>query len=156
MNMVIFERLDGRKKSKIRLLSLITELDLTYIPPISSRTKLSKYCIKLIKFAEVIVAKQAEIDIGFAAVYANDKRQRYAFLTSIGVKSEYRKQGIGHLLMKETIKIAKEKGMQCLRLEVNNHNHKALMFYNKFGFMTYYPTDRLLGESIFLEKIIAE
>jgi len=50
------------------------------------------------------------------------------------VKEEFRKKGIGTLLMRQAVKIAKEKGARMLVLETDTLNIPAISFYLKFGF----------------------
>ncbi len=50
------------------------------------------------------------------------------------VTEEYRKKGIGAMLMKHAVKIAKEKGARMLVLETQTNNAQAIKFYLKIGF----------------------
>jgi len=50
------------------------------------------------------------------------------------VREEYRKKGIGTLLMDHAVKVAKEKGARMLVLETQSCNVPAINFYLKFGF----------------------
>ena len=67
------------------------------------------------------------------------------------VKSEYRKQGIGSMLLKEAEKIAKEKGCCKLTLEVLEGNKVAQEAYSKFGFRGYELNPKM-GKALFWEK----
>ena len=50
------------------------------------------------------------------------------------VKSDAQNLGMGHFLMEEAIKIARDKGFTFIWLGVWEHNEKALRFYEKFNF----------------------
>jgi len=50
------------------------------------------------------------------------------------VEEEFRERGIGTLLMKYAVKIAKERGARMLVLETQTNNVPAINFYLKFGF----------------------
>jgi len=50
------------------------------------------------------------------------------------VKSDMQNLGMGHFLMEEAIKIARDKGFTFMWLGVWEHNEKALRFYGKFNF----------------------
>lgn len=52
----------------------------------------------------------------------------------IAVSSNYRKKGIGQLLMEEAISFAKEKGAEKMFLEVASKNSSAQALYKKNGF----------------------
>lgn len=55
-------------------------------------------------------------------------------ITNIAVHKDYRQQGIGDSIVKELIKIADEKEMIGLTLEVRKSNEPALMLYKNNGF----------------------
>lgn len=153
MNHVTLEQLDRGEYSRTRLLALISDLDSTFIPPISSMTDVVKYCDKLIKYAEVFVAKQAGEDLGFIAVYANDHEQQCAFISSIGIKEKFRGQRIGALLLNRAVEMAQEKGMRRIRLEVSLQNHAALRLYRRYGFSKIdYSVHKQQSNSVILER----
>lgn len=82
-------------------------------------------------FSKYIVAKKENEIIGFAGVIDTVDRLE---ITNIVVKKSYRKNGIGTILLKEFIKIAKEKGKNEISLEVNSSNLAAIKLYEKNGF----------------------
>lgn len=60
----------------------------------------------------------------------NNRMRVYQFL----VKGEFRRKGVGTLLMKQAVKIAKEKKARMLILETQTCNVPAINFYLKHGF----------------------
>jgi ribosomal protein S18 acetylase RimI-like enzyme len=52
----------------------------------------------------------------------------------MGVKKGYRKMGIGTQLIEETIKKAREQGLERIELEVFKSNEPAIGLYKKIGF----------------------
>ena len=60
----------------------------------------------------------------------NNRMRVWDFL----VKDEYRRKGIGTLLMSYAVKVAKEKGARMLVLETQSCNVAAISFYLKQGF----------------------
>lgn len=60
----------------------------------------------------------------------NNRMRVWEFL----VKEEFRKRGIGTLLMNHAAKIAKEKGARMVVLETQTCNVPAIKFYLKYGF----------------------
>jgi ribosomal protein S18 acetylase RimI-like enzyme len=60
----------------------------------------------------------------------NNRMRVWEFL----VAEEFRKQGIGTLLMNHAILIARQKGARMLVLETQTNNATAIDFYLKFGF----------------------
>ena len=57
-----------------------------------------------------------------------------ADITNIAVAEDFRKMGIGTLIVKELIKKAEEKNLENVFLEVNINNIKAIRLYEKCGF----------------------
>ena len=55
---------------------------------------------------------------------------------AIAVHPDYRKKGLGVLLLNKLIYDAKEKGCQLATLEVDEKNNAAKKLYEKFGFKT--------------------
>ena len=53
---------------------------------------------------------------------------------TLGVIQEYRKQGIGKMLMNEFLTFCKENGIQEVKLGVFNDNKIAYKFYEDYGF----------------------
>ncbi len=80
-------------------------------------------------FAALVNSKQVGwIELGFHKW--NNRMRVWEFL----VEEEFRRRGIGTLLMKHAVKIAKEKGARMLVLETQTCNVPAISFYLKFGF----------------------
>lgn len=78
-----------------------------------------------------IVAKlNAEI-VGFAGIW---KSVDDVHITDIVVKKDFRKKGIGSLLLEKLISLTKELKFKELTLEVNSNNEPAKKLYLKFGF----------------------
>ena len=55
-------------------------------------------------------------------------------LLMIAVTEENQQLGYGTILLNQVCQSALEKGCQSIILEVNEHNHKAIQFYQKHGF----------------------
>lgn len=80
-------------------------------------------------FAGVLNSKQVGwIELGYQKW--NNRMRVWEFL----VEEEFRRRGIGTLLMKHAVKIAKERGARMLVLEAQTNNTPAINFYLKFGF----------------------
>lgn len=60
---------------------------------------------------------------------------RFAYIENIAVKKEFRKSGIGHLLLEAAETWAKEQSLIGLSLEAQNDNLIACRFYVKEGFV---------------------
>ncbi len=60
---------------------------------------------------------------------------RFAYIENIAVKKNYRKSGVGHLLLEAAENWAKEQSLIGLSLEAQNDNLIACRFYVKEGFV---------------------
>lgn len=77
-----------------------------------------------------------------------------------GVAENYRRQGIGRLIMESLAEMAAEKGLRCLVCETQNTNVPAINFYRQLGFeidgidLTYYTNhDIECGEvALFMKR----
>lgn len=78
-----------------------------------------------------LVVKDNSKIIGFAGIKVSVPD---ADIMNIVVKKDFRHQGIGSLLLKELISLAKSFDIENLFLEVNEKNTPAISLYNKFGF----------------------
>jgi ribosomal-protein-alanine N-acetyltransferase len=68
-----------------------------------------------------------------------------AHLLNISVRGDLHGRGIGRLLLDKAAQMAREKGMASILLEVRPSNARAVMLYDRFGFVqigrrnAYYP-----------------
>jgi len=71
-----------------------------------------------------------------------------AHITNIAVHPDYRRQGIGRLLMQTLIREAAALGIERMTLEVRVSNHEAIRLYKRMGFeeggirKKYYPDNQ--------------
>ena len=59
-------------------------------------------------------------------------------ILNIAVKENYRKTGVGTLLIQSTLNVAKQNSPANIRLEVRPSNETAIEFYKKHGFSPEY------------------
>ena len=71
--------------------------------------------------------------VGFISFYAN--HSDVAFLTLIAVEKSRKGYGIGFGMLEHAITVAKENGMNHMRLEVHKLNAEAISFYKRNGFV---------------------
>lgn len=58
------------------------------------------------------------------------------YITNVAVMENYRKQGIGRMLVNALVNFAKDKSLAFLTLEVRKSNTPAINLYSKNGFET--------------------
>ena len=66
-------------------------------------------------------------------------------VNNLAVKEDYRGKGIGDLLIEDMIKVAKDKKLSAITLEVNEKNSVAIALYCKYGFITEGKRNRFYG-----------
>jgi ribosomal protein S18 acetylase RimI-like enzyme len=60
--------------------------------------------------------------------------QRMGWAANMAVEREYRRRGIGTVLMRHASQWAREQGLQAILVEATTKNYPALCFYQKLGF----------------------
>ena len=73
------------------------------------------------------------------------KARKYLYIDQIDVKHEYRRSGVGKLLIKSVKDIAKKRGLDLIILDVWNFNEDAVSFFGSQGFL---PWIQRMGMSV--------
>jgi len=81
--------------------------------------------------SEILVADIGKGVVGYVVVSYRDEEAK---IMSIAVKKEFRRRGIGKILLRETIRRAKKRGIKRITLEVRTSNKIAQNLYKKMGF----------------------
>lgn len=111
---------------------------------------LTKYALKLRKYANTFELWHENVLIGCCICYMNDFETNVAYISHIAVLPSKTRKGYGRRLISETEAYAKDLGFLCLELEVSKDNTNAYVFYTKLGF--YIKEDR--GKKWLLSKQI--
>ena len=107
--------------------------------------------LKMLRFADFIVAMDEEEVAGMTAMYANNIETRAAYITLFGVKDAYGRRGVGGMLLEACEALALSRGMDRIRLEVTDSNERAVRFYIKHGFVRTGPCEE---DSSYMEKTL--
>jgi len=83
------------------------------------------------KFARYIVAKVNGKAVGYAGLW---KVFDEGHITNVAVHPEYRRNGVGYMLVKSLIEMAEQEDITRMTLEVRKSNVLAQNLYMKFGF----------------------
>lgn len=83
------------------------------------------------EFSHYIVAKVGGKIVGYGGMWLVLNE---AHVTNVGVLPEYRGEGIGELIMRSLIAIARNRGAEKMTLEVRKSNYVAQNLYSKLGF----------------------
>jgi ribosomal protein S18 acetylase RimI-like enzyme len=85
-------------------------------------------------FTKGILAEVESKPVGWMKLYHNNLEKKF-FVSSLYVLPGYQGYGIGHKLLDESYRIAKEKHFNRVWLGVMKQNVKSLDWYTKLGFV---------------------
>ncbi len=83
-------------------------------------------------FATYLVCDCAAKIAGFGGIWVVFEE---AHITNVAIASDFRRQGLGKMLMSRLEDIAKEKGAARILLEVRPSNEGARLMYSRLGFL---------------------
>ncbi len=76
--------------------------------------------------------------VAYAVIHSEesaiDKRNEFAWISQLGVHPDFRRQGIGTILLSELMKQLSNTGYQFIKLSVNVNNPGAISLYEHSGF----------------------
>jgi len=85
-----------------------------------------------------LLARQANNPVAYAVIHLDESpygsESKLAWITQTGVHADYRRQGIGTILLTETMKRLHKAGYQKVKLSVNVDNPGAISLYEHLGF----------------------
>jgi len=81
--------------------------------------------------AAVLAARDGKKLVGYAVATAEGEMTDF---WDIVVSREYRKKGVGTMLIREIENFARRKGCKFIRLNVNEKNRNAMKLYRKLGY----------------------
>ena len=116
------------------IIEYIKSIDSLFPVPISEKTNISDYVMKLYKNGTIILAMHSSEIIGIIAGYMNDSKKNTSYISILGVKKEYQKQKVGIKLFKIFQMLSKKEGLKNILLSVHKENKVAINFYLKNGF----------------------
>jgi diamine N-acetyltransferase len=85
--------------------------------------------------------REHNIPPGLGTINALEIARIYAVTSMIG-------KGVGSALMQKSIDIANERKKECVWLGVWKKNHRAILFYEKWGFEKFAEHDFILGDDM--------
>ncbi|UAY51175.1 GNAT family N-acetyltransferase [Ferruginibacter albus] len=104
-------------------------------------------------FLALVIENNKTIPAGFTQLYPTYSSVRTSknwILNDLYVKSAYRKQGVGELLIKTAMDFAKAGGAKFVELSTATDNYTAQSLYKKIGFEKQKPDDEFYSYRITL------
>ncbi len=126
--------LDRSKASSNKVKNYLNNIGDYFVPPLNQVVDIHRYANKLVQNADCFFIQKHKKNIGFLAIYTNDYSKKIAFISSISIIPEYQGTGISQKLIDFSIEHSRIKGMECMKIEVNENNTKAIKFYIKHLF----------------------
>jgi ribosomal protein S18 acetylase RimI-like enzyme len=96
---------------------------------------------------------------GMVFCYAEPDHREQGHIVSMWVDPEFRRSGVGRLLIDSVAAWAKDRGMRELKLMVTSVNHGAIAFYERLGFRVSgqtgpYPNDPAITEFEMVRNLV--
>jgi len=107
--------------------------DASFLPPLSSRVKITGYAQKIFDNATRFEAWAGGVIVGLVAAYCN-KVERRAYITNVSVLPEWRGSGIAMRLMEKCVDHVMALHFERIELEVERENARAVRLYEGIGF----------------------
>lgn len=89
---------------------------------------------KMMTFGEVYAAYTSDGQLaGMMCFYCNDYEREEGYLTTLVIKTEYRRMGLATVMLHELESFCRRQNMKTIRLEVHKKNEAAMELYQKQG-----------------------
>ncbi len=124
------------------LSDLLHELDATFPIPLSAKTDLTVLAEKLLINGCARMAFDHKKLVGIVGFYANDSKIKKAYISVVGVLNSYQGCGVAKRMVRDSLNICKQKGMEECFLYTHKTNSAAISLYTKLGFVAQQDVDR--------------
>jgi ribosomal protein S18 acetylase RimI-like enzyme len=115
------------------LVNFLNEIDNDFIPKISDTYNILEYTRKLLKHAELFIAKSDTKIIGIIAFYCNDVNKENSHIPVLGIYKSHRGLGLGSKLLTLVIDYVNTLGFKTVSIETWKGS-PAQFLYKKHGF----------------------
>jgi GNAT superfamily N-acetyltransferase len=136
--------------SEKEICSHLMECNNDFIPHLDQNVSIPEYSKKIYDKSVTFEAWAGNILIGLVAAYFNDTVKYSGYITSVSIIEEYKRKGVGSVLLHTCIDYAIKSNFKEILLEVSRENKNAIRFYNKFGFLDFETKD----ESVMMKLIL--
>lgn len=108
-----------------------------------------------------LLAYDGDSVCGMVFCFTDQERRERGHIVSMWVDPEFRRVGVGRLLIDSIAAWAKGRGMRELKLMVTSVNHAAIAFYERMGFRMSgktepYPNDAAITQFEMLRALVRE
>lgn len=124
-------------------------MDMMYAPAVMEKELSSGYIFELV----VIDGEPA----GYIVCSACDEDpQRVLKLHKAYLLQDYHSKGIGQAMLNRALSLAAEGGFECVRLNVNKQNERAIRAYQRNGFTLFRSEKNAIGSGYYMDDYVFE
>lgn len=127
----------------------LEENAMAFNPPFNTSVDIESYAAKLVEYAVRFEMRNGDALVALLSAYINSENG-VAYIPYICVKKGYEGCNLGQQLFDQFYQYCRLRGVERVELEVRSNNHRAMLFYEKQGFVMRSSND----EKIQLVKIL--
>lgn len=117
--------------------TFLFDVDMDFPVPLSDKVVLNEYAVKLYEKATLCCEIDDGTIVGMVAGYTENIINDMAYIALVGVKKEYRGNGIASNLIKQFIDISHNKRISKIHVYTDCSNINAILMYENLGFKTF-------------------
>ncbi len=128
----------------VELMSVHAALDPRFGVPRHGRTNYIRQLRKSIRDSNfrILVAVDDRRVIGYVLGYIGENppifpQPRFGFIADLCVTADYRRRGVGERLVQEICRWFRDRGLDCVQMNVAHHNPQSQAFWRKVGSRDY-------------------
>lgn len=139
---------DKKRLTEKQLVDFLLKIDEDFPIPLSDKVNIVEYAKKLLDKANLIADIEGDSIRGLVAGYTQDIVGESAYISLVGVKSEFRAQGIGKQLVKKFMDVCVAKEIKSVNLYTHQTNVAAIKMYTTLGFDIYKMKEEVRTQDI--------
>ena len=139
---------DKTTLTKKHLIDFLFTIDKDFPIPLSDKVNIVEYAEKLMDKADLVVDMEKDSIRGLVAGYTENIIDNSAYIALVGVRDEFRGQGIAKQLVTTFIEMCREKSIQSINLYTHQTNTSAIKMYETLGFEIYDMQDEVRTQDI--------
>lgn len=129
-----YKIMESTNFEKEKLKDFILDVNYDFPIPITTKININEFLDKIKELGKVYCVYEGNKIVGCNYFYANNTKEKIAFITLLAIKKEYRNYGIGSILIDKTIEYCKKIDFKKIQLYTHENNILARKFYSKKNF----------------------
>lgn len=143
---------EKRKKTKVTFKQIeyfLRKVDKTFLIPLSDKTDLSGYALKLEKYATICAVRDDNGKIlSMCAGYTDRVIDEMGYITLVATLQEVQRHHYGKKLIKEFLEIAGKRSLRAVHVYTARTNRPAMEMYEALGFQRWFPDNETRSEDM--------